>query len=154
MERMTFTMWKCKNCGAENGDASVNCSSCGERRTNASAKSTAAKSAAQSAGAPFRSSEEKKYVRGNCWQANDLEKWGWRFSICCIVLAVIQLIASGFTYEMNRWGELELTFRLSAMAGGIIPAVCWVGGGYAFRLILESFALVVEAAYKFIHFHE
>lgn len=146
-------MWKCKNCGAENGDASSNCVSCGERRTTASAKSTAVKNvAAQSAAASSPGTEGKKYVQGNCWQANDLEKWGGIIWIVCIVLAGLRLLLSFF--DSSLWEEVGQSLWLHVITSGLLPAICWIIGGYASKLLLESFALIVEAAYKFIHFHE
>lgn len=131
-------MWKCKNCWSENVDSTTHCVSCGERK--------AANSTKESAAAP--TSKITNPSDRFCYQAQSLESWGSTVWIITILTAIIVFIASGYSFEIDRWGNSEIVFHFTSLIRGIIPAVCWIGGGYSFKLIVEAFAIVVEAAYR------
>lgn len=85
-----------------------------------------------------------------CYEAESLNRWGKYFPLSSIIIAIVTAIARGFQATTNRYGTVIQEFDSSAMfsVGNVINVLLWIGGGYAFGLILDSFAVVVEASYR------
>ena len=85
-----------------------------------------------------------------CDQAKSLDKWGMYFFLISLIIAIITAIAGGYQLTTNNYGLVVKEFNLGAVfsLGSVISFLSWVGGGYALSLILDSFAVIVEASFR------
>lgn len=145
-------MWKCGQCGAQNGDNSNFCTSCGQRR-EITGESPAPNTGAPSqlyGGARPRQSMSDYYVR-TCREAQLLEMWGKILVVIGIVLGAIMLISSLFSaYSIADTYSyyLDSGAIFGAVFGGLISAGLCVLGGFLGKLVLSSFAIIVESHFR------
>jgi len=138
-------MWVCKECNAENGDSSHTCATCGQTKGFSGAKATTNYTSASSGSKKQRTFHPDQRI---CEQAIALEDWGNRIFIISLILGVIALILSGITTGIGQTLLPEMTFKFSNMLLGLVPLVCWIGGGYIFKIVANAVAIIVEASYR------
>ena len=135
-------MWKCRKCEGENKDATAFCISCGE------AKTTATKEAPPP---PLQKMIDKRLPGENdrtCKQAISLVNWGKYVFAISWVIGIIVFISSGFVpASVDRHG-VQYEFNFVSLLLGLIPAFSIIMGGWVFNLILCSFSIIVESAYR------
>lgn len=136
-------MWKCHQCGAENGDGGEFCATCGNRRA-----ANAAGSAPEPAARPERTSA---YNERSCAEARQLETWGQVVFVVGIVLAAIVFLGSmagGCAAAEESYRSAQAGIMIGAFFGGALGGAGCVLGGFLFRLVLRAFAIITEAHYR------
>lgn len=78
-----------------------------------------------------------------CKEASLMTFWGGNLFIISIIIAVLFLIFAGFVTE-----GANTVFKFDLMASGITTALLMVVAGYAAKILLQAFAIVVEAHYR------
>lgn len=139
-------MWNCHQCGAENGDTSAFCASCGNRR------------AANAAGAatPPPPMEESRATGGayherHCEEARQLQSWGEICFIVGIVIGVILFLGTmlgGCAAIEEASSSTEAGVFLSTLFTAAIGGGSCVLGGFLSRVTLRAFAIITEAHYR------
>ena len=144
-------MWKCHKCEGENKDVTAFCISCGERKTIATKEAVPPPTPQKVMDKYAVNIPTVKRLPGQndrtCKQAIDLASWGRYIYIVSWIIGIIVFISSGFVPEIDMYG-VEYVFDFTFMLFGLIPAFSIIMGGWVFNLILGSFSIIVESAYR------
>ena len=84
------------------------------------------------------------YSDRTCPEANTLTFWGSNFFIIGIIVGVLYLVFAGFVVEFGG----ATVFKFDALASGVAPALLIAAAGYAIKILVQAFAIIVESHYR------